>query len=235
YFYTLGHALNRDDRPKEARETYEEAIRRSVDNEVAIGELFALARTDAEKKEVIEFVADELRRQRLYGDGLLAFREQAVQAHDAIEPDDLMRLLQDVFDEHPDLWQAWAVAIQQLTLVGRVGEARELAKEAVEGYPLLARLCVDHAEGCHRQGEREGQIRALRQAVHVAPGWSYASRELADAMEANDEAEDARVILEQAVARAPLDPVNHGYLADNLWSAADQVDPGQPDDAAQYQ
>src|SRR5262249_2054980 len=87
YFYTLGHALNRDDRPKEARDTYEEALRRSVDNEVAIGELFALARTDAEKKDVIEFVADELRRQRLYGDGLLAFREQAVQAHDAIEPD----------------------------------------------------------------------------------------------------------------------------------------------------
>lgn len=235
YFYTLGHALNRDDRPKEARDTYEEALRRSVDNEVAIGELFALARTDGEKKDVIEFVADELRRQRLYGDGLLAFREQAVQAHDAIEPDDLMRLLQDVFDEHPDLWQAWSVTIQQLTLVGRVEEARELAKEAVERYPLLARLWVDLAEVCHAQDDREGQIRALRQAVHVAPGWSYASRELADAMEANDEAEDARVILEQAVARAPLDPVNHGYLADNLWSAADQADPGQPDDAAQYQ
>jgi tetratricopeptide (TPR) repeat protein len=140
-----------------------------------------------------------------------------------------------VFDEHLDLWQAWSVTIQQLTLVGRVEEARELAKEAVERYPLLARLWVDLAEVCHAQDDREGQIRALRQAVHVAPGWSYASRELADAMEANEEAEDARVILEQAVARAPLDPVNHGYLADNLWSAADQADPGQPDDAAHYQ
>jgi cellulose synthase operon protein C len=231
YFYTLGHALNRDDRPKEARDTYEEAIRRSVDNEVAIGELFALARTDAEKKEVIEFVADELRRQRVYGDGLLAFREQAVQAHEAIEPDDLMRLLQDIFDEHSDLWQAWSVTIQQLTLVGRVEEARELAKEAVERYPLLARLWVDLAEVCHAQEDREGQIRALRQAVHVAPGWSYAARELADAMEANDEVEEARVILEQAVARAPLDPVNHGYLADNLWASAEQADPAHPEEA----
>ena len=235
YFYTLGHALNRDDRPKEARETYEEAVRRSVDNEVAIGELFALARTDAEKKDVIEFVADELRRQSAFGDGLLAFREHAVQAHDAIEPDDLMRLLQDVFDEHPDLWQAWSVTIQQLTLVGRVEEARKLAEEAVERYPLLARLWVDLAEVCHAQDDREGQVRALRQAVHVAPGWSYAARELADAMEANDEAEEARVILEQAVARSPLDPVNHGYLADNLWSAADQSDPAHPDEAAAFQ
>ncbi|HEX3151383.1 MAG TPA: tetratricopeptide repeat protein [Gemmataceae bacterium] len=230
YYYTLGHALNRDDRPKEARAVYEEAVRKSVDNEVAIGELFALARTDAEKKEVIEFVVDELRRQHVFGDGLLAFREQAVQAHDAVEPDELMRLLQDIFDEHPDLWQTWSVVIQQLTLVGRVEEARELAKEAVECYPLLARLWVDLAEVCHAQEDRDGQIRALRQSVHVAPGWSYAARELADAMEENHEVEEARVILEQAVARSPLDPVNHGYLADNLWSAAEQADPTEPDD-----
>lgn len=235
YFYTLGHALSRDDRPKEAREAYEEAVRRSVDNEVAIIELFALARGDAEKKDVIDFVADELHRQRVYGDGLLAFREQAVQAHDAIEPDDLMRLIQEVFDEHPDLWQAWSATVQQLTLVGRVEEARKLAEEAVERYPLLARLWVDLAEVCHAQEDRDGQIQALRQAVHVAPGWSYAARELADALEANDEGEDARVILEQAVARAPLDPVNHGYLADNLWSAADQADPTHPDEAEEIQ
>jgi len=221
YFYTLGHALARDDRPAEARNAYEEAVRRSVDNEVAIAELFSLARGDEEKKDVIEFIADELKRQRVFGDGLLAFREQAVQAHDAIEPDDLMRLLQDVFDEHTDLWQAWSVTIQQLNLVGRVEEARELAKEAVERYPLLARLWVDLAEVCHAQEDRDGQIRALRQAVHVAPGWSYAARELADAMEANDEVEEARIVLEQAVARSPLDPVNHGYLADNLWTAGD--------------
>src|SRR4029079_2675001 len=74
YFYTLGHALNRDDRPREAREIYEEAVRRSVDNEVAIVELFALARGENEKKDVIDFVVEELRRQPVYGDGLLAFR-----------------------------------------------------------------------------------------------------------------------------------------------------------------
>jgi cellulose synthase operon protein C len=232
YLYTLGHALNRDDRPREAHEIYEEAVRRSVDNEVAIAELFTMARTDDEKKEVVEFISDELRRQRVYGDGLLAFREQAVQAHEAIEPDDLLHLLQEVFDEHQDLWQAWSVTIQQYVLVGRIEEARELAKESVERFPLLARLWVDLAEVCQAQEDREGQIRALRQAVHVAPGWSYAARELADALEANDEVEEARVILEQAVARTPLDAVNHGYLADNLWAAAEQTDPAHPDDGA---
>lgn len=229
YYFTLGHALHRDDRPRESRETYEEAVRRSVDNEVAIVELFSLARGDAEKVEVIEFVVEELKRQHVFGDGLLAFREQAVQAHDAIEPDDVLRLLQDVFDEHPDLWQCWSVMIQQYILVGRIQEAKELAKEAVERYPLLARLWVDLAEVCQAQEDSDGQIRALRQAVSVAPGWSYAARELADAMEAADEIEDARVILEQAVARSPLDPVNHGYLADNLWTAAEHQDALHPD------
>jgi cellulose synthase operon protein C len=232
YFYTLGHALNRDDRPREAREAYEEAIRRSVDNEVAISELFSMTRGDEAREDLIEFIADELKSQPVFGDGLLAFRESAVQAHDAIEPDDLLRLLQDIYDERPDLWQTWSVVTQQLTLVGRVEEARELAKGAVERFPLLARLWVDLAEVCHAQEDLEAQISALRQAVHVAPGWSYAARELADAMEANEEAEDARVVLEQAVARSPLDPVNHGYLADNLWTAADDGDPTDPDDGA---
>jgi tetratricopeptide (TPR) repeat protein len=46
-------------------------------------------------------------------------------------------------------------------------------------------------------------------------------RELAEALEENHQSEEARVVLEQAVARTPLDPVNHGYLADNLWNAGD--------------
>jgi len=231
YYFTLGHALGRADRPGESREIYEEAVRKSVDNEVAIVELFGMSRGEEEKKDVIEFVAEELRRQRTFGDGLLAFREQAVQAHEAMEPDDLMVLLQDIFDEHPELWQAWSVTIQQLSLVGRVEEARELAKEAVERFPLLARLWMDLADVCNAQEDREAQIEALRQAVHVAPGWSYAARELADALEANEEIDEARVILEQAVARSPLDPVNHGYLADNLWSVSEQDELDDPEES----
>ena len=219
YFFTLGHALRRADKPDEAREAYEEAIRRNADNEGAISELMNLAKTDEDKKEAIDFLAEELRRQRLIGDGLLVFREQAMAAHEAIEPDDLLRLLQEIADEHPDIWQATSMLIQQLTVCGRIDEARELAKDAVERYPLLARLWVDLAEVAQAQEDRDAQIDALRHAVEISPGWSYPARELADALEAHDQPEEARVVLEQAVARAPLDPVNHGYLADNLWNA----------------
>jgi tetratricopeptide (TPR) repeat protein len=220
YFYTLGHVYVRTDRVADAREAYEEAIRRSVDNEVAIGELVALV-GEEEKEEALQFIADEFKTQNNFGDGLLAFRDQAV---NVIEPDDLLRILQNLLDEHLELWQCWSTTIQQLLICGRLEEAQELAKEAVARFPLLARLWVDLAEVRRAQNEPESQVEALRQAVSVAPGWSFAARELAEALEANQQSDEARVILEQVVARAPFDPVNHGYLADNLWNAGDSTD-----------
>lgn len=224
YYFTLGLTLRRADKPNAAREAFEEAIRRSIDNEGAIIELMNLAKSDEEKKETIEFLAEEFKRQRLIGDGLLTFREQAMAAHDAIEPDDLLRILQEISDEHPDIWQATSTLIQQLTVCGRIEEARELAKDAVERYPLLSRLWVDLAEVAQAQEDRDAQIDALRRAVEIAPGWSYPARELADALEAHEQPEEARVVLEQAVARSPLDPVNHGYLADNLWNGEEAAE-----------
>ena len=44
YFYTFGHVCHKADQVAEAKAAYEDAIRRTVDNEVAISELVALAR-----------------------------------------------------------------------------------------------------------------------------------------------------------------------------------------------
>jgi predicted Zn-dependent protease len=204
FYYTLGHVCTKTDKIAEARAAYEEAIRRSIDNEVAITELLNLA-GDEDKEDVLQFIADEMKTQPNFGDGLLAFREQAV---NMMEPDDLLRILQGQLDEHPELWQCWSTTIQQLIISARLEEASELAKEAVVRFPLLARLWVDLAEVRQAQEDAEGQIEALRQAVAVAPGWSFAARELAEALEANQHSEEARVVLELAVARTPLDPVS---------------------------
>jgi tetratricopeptide (TPR) repeat protein len=220
YLYTLGHVCTRTDRIAEARAAYEEAIHRSIDNDVAISELMNLA-GDEDKEETLQFVVDEMKSQENYGDGLLAFRDQAV---NIMEPDDLLRILQTQLDDHQELWQCWSTTIQQLLICGRLEEAHELAKEAVARFPLLSRLWVDLAEVRRAQGETDDQIAALRQSVAVAPGWSFAARELAKALESNRQVEEARVVLEQSVARTPLDPVNHGYLADNLWNSGDSED-----------
>lgn len=223
-YFALGHAYRRSDQPEEAKAAFEEAIRRLPDNEGAIVELMSMAKTDEEKKDVIEFVADEFRRQRVFGDGLIVFREQAMQMQDAIEPDELLVILQEIADDHPDIWQATSMLIQQLTVCGRIEEARQLANDAVERFPLLSRLWVDLAEVAQAQDERDVQIDALRKAIDVAPGWSYPARELADLLEQLDRRDEARVVLEQAVARSPMDAVNHGYLADHLWNSDEQAE-----------
>ena len=99
-------------------------------------------------------------------------------------------------------------------------EARELAKGAVETFPLTSRLWVDLAEVCEASDDEEAQVAALRRAWEIAPTWGFAARELSEILE-EEHPEEARAILEQAVARAPLDPVNHGYLADHLWNVGE--------------
>ncbi|MCX7664029.1 MAG: tetratricopeptide repeat protein [Gemmataceae bacterium] len=216
-YYTLGHLYHRADRYEDARDTYQEAIRQSVDNDVAIVELFNIARDKEERKEAIEFIADEFRRQKFFGDGLLTFKEQCNQHPDVIEPEDLMPIIQEIFDDHQEIWQAWSVLVQQLMAVERYDEAREMAKEATERFPLVSRVWLDLAEVLNRREDREGQIQALRETLKVAPGWSYAARELAIALAMNDQKAEAIVVLEQAIARAPLDPMNHAELAEHLW------------------
>src|SRR5262249_58484195 len=46
--------------------------------------------------------------------------------------------------------------------------------------------------------------------------------QLAEAHERAGRPAEARALLEQAVARAPLDPLNHGYLADALWKLGEK-------------
>ncbi len=220
-YYTLGHLYHRSDRYEDARDTYQEAIRQSVDNDVAIVELFNIARDKDEKKEAVEFIADEFRKQKFFGDGLLTFKDQCNQNPDAIEPEDLMPIIQEIYDDHQDIWQAWSVLIQQLVAVERMDEAREMAKEAVERFPLTSRVWLDLAEVYNRTDDKDSQIEALRETLKTAPGWSYAARELAIALAGNDQKGEAVVVLEQAIARAPLDPVNHAELAEHLWKNAE--------------
>ena len=53
----------------------------------------------------------------------------------------------------------------------------------------------------------------------MAPGWSPAARELADALDDAGEPDEAVVVLERAATRNPLDPFAHGFLAERLWDA----------------
>ena len=70
--------------------------------------------------------------------------------------------------------------------------------------------------------EWEKEIEALEKAVQINPGWSPAARELALALVRHGQLPRARRILEQAIARTPLDALNHGCLADVLWKLGEK-------------
>src|SRR5262249_10004999 len=77
HYLVRGRVCNLAGRIDEAKKAYREAIRLSADSELAISELVACCDNLAERREALAFIEAELTRQTLFGDGLLAYREQA--------------------------------------------------------------------------------------------------------------------------------------------------------------
>ncbi|MCI0700355.1 MAG: hypothetical protein L0241_04675 [Planctomycetia bacterium] len=222
YYSVLAQVHKRADRTDEALAAIRESLRANIDQEPLIAEFVQLSRGRQEKREALDFVAEELRRQPHTGEGLVAYVGTAHQVFIAHgEPEDHTELLEEleaILDARPDLWHAWSVVVQQMAGLARLDEAHSLAREAAERFPLLGKLWLDLAQVCHAMGNADGRLDALRQAV-VSPGWSLAARELADALDDADAREEAITVLERAIARNPLDALAHGFLAERLWEA----------------
>lgn len=214
YHCVLGRVLTLAGRTDDAREQYRAALRLSVDNDLAIAELMQLAPGRPERREELDRVERELRRQPHLGDGLLAWHGHA--AH-TLEPEEVHRALQEMLDTRPDLWQTWSAMVLQLLNMERFPEARALVEQAIERFPLLPRLWLDRSYVASSAGDTDGQVEALRQALRISPGWGPAMRELAEALDRDGKLEEACELLKQAVSRAPLDPANRGVYAEKLW------------------
>src|SRR5579883_724303 len=221
YYSVIAQVHKRADRTAEALTALREGLRRNIDQEPLIAELVQLSRGRREKREALEFVENELHRQPHTGEGLIGYVGTAHHVFQVQgDPDDhvaLLETLEGILDERPDLWQAWSVVIQQMAGLGRLEEAHALACDATERFPLLSKLWLDLAQICQAMGNSEGRLDALRQAVVVAPGWSVAARELADALDDSDQREEAIAVLERTTVRNPLDALAHGFLAERLW------------------
>jgi tetratricopeptide (TPR) repeat protein len=222
YYGVVAQVHRRADRTDEAVAALKEGLRKNIDQEPLITELVQVSRGRDEKREALDFVEDELRRQPHTGEGLVAW---VAASHSVFtEPDEhqeLLETLEDFLDLRPDLWQVWSVVIQQMGGLNRLEEAQSLAREATGRFPLLAKLWLDRAQVCHAMGNPEGRLDSLRQAVAVAPGWSPAARELAEALNDADEPAEAIAVLRRNAARSPNDPMAHGFLAEWLWEAGD--------------
>lgn len=216
-----GNVLDEAGRRPEARECFRKAIRLSIDQDYAIDRLLSLCDSTAQRREELQFVWQEMIRQVIFGDGLLAF---AGQARGTFEPEELLSLLREALAARPDLWHAWSAAVMQLTEMDRLDEALELAKQATERFPLLPKLWLDLAEIYQHRHDAQSEQDSLRRALEINPNWALAARRLADAYERQHELEEARQVLEGMARRSPMNGGVQIELADLAWKQGEKED-----------
>jgi tetratricopeptide (TPR) repeat protein len=214
YYCVRGQLCERAGQRQEAREAYRQAIRLSVDIDYAIGRLMDTSENVAERRDALAFIENELVRQTIFGDGLLAYQAHA---RYTLEPDELLLSLRKALDARPDLWHAWSAVIRQQVEMDRARDGFELSAEAVARFPLLPQLWFDRAVVCRACEDHDGEMDALQHALQIRPNWSMALRRLAEVYERLGRHAEALELLQRAVAWAPLDAINHGCLADALW------------------
>jgi tetratricopeptide (TPR) repeat protein len=198
----------------QARAEYRRAIEISVDDDYAIRRLVESCNTLEERRGQLEFVVGELKRQVIYGDGVLTFQSVA---NTALQPQEVLDLLENAHAVRPDLWQTWIARVRQLVRMQQMSGAAALCDQAVQRFPHLPRAHLERAEILRLTADRNGEQQALREALRLSPGWPLAARQLAESLEAQRDFSRSREVLERALRHYPSDAYLHGYLGDALW------------------
>src|SRR5262249_14920445 len=153
----MGRVRSLGGKTEEAREQYRAALRLSIDNDLAISELMTLAPGRPERRDELDFIEEELARQPHLGECLITYFGHAMHT---LDPHDVHKALQEMLDARPDVWQTWSTMIQQLLAMERFPEARALAEQAIDRFPMLPRLWLDRADVCAGTHDEDGQIEA---------------------------------------------------------------------------
>lgn len=220
------YLLKLQDRIDEARQMLRDAVHLSVDADYAISTLLELSPTLQARREVLQFVKQELERQVILGDGLLAFRSHA---RGILDDEELLVMLREALAARPDLWHAWSALIMQLRDMQRTSEAAPLAVQATDRFPLMPRLWLDRASIERALGNRDAEQMSLETAHRINPRWNESIRALCEFHERQGDAAQARQLLQRAVTLHPLDGSLQTDLAEVMWrdgerqAAFDQV------------
>jgi tetratricopeptide (TPR) repeat protein len=217
YSYTVqAHAFERAGRIADAKEAYRSALRLSIDNEAGIAGLMWLCDTNDQRRAELKFVHSELVRQTTFGSAVGAYRSHA---RDVLNPQAVLTTLREALDQRPDLWPCWSSVVQQLLDMERVDEAKEMAQRAAARFPVVPGAWLDVAAAARAARDEPAELDALEHALRINPGWAAVIQDLAAFHQRRQDFAAARELLERAIARAPLDPTLHGFLADTLWQS----------------
>jgi tetratricopeptide (TPR) repeat protein len=217
--FVRGHVLKMSGRRDEALTEFREAVRRSVELEAPIQEMFAACGTDAERREALAWLREQILRQLSVGAAPMTYWNYAQQL---LDDDELLDSLEQLREARPDHPPSWSATIRQLVAMGKTHSALDLVGRFLQQFPLDIRVCFDVSSLRKLMGNTSGERLALEQTLRLDPGFSPAFRALSDLAQRENRNDEARRFLEEAVTVAPLDAMNHGWLADLLWQQGDR-------------
>jgi tetratricopeptide (TPR) repeat protein len=207
---SLGSLYSEWGKIKQARRAFQRSLTLRVDTTEAIKGLFSLASSVDEKAAAVEFVRAGLVAQTINGEGLVAFHEIAKAI---VDPDVLLATLRQANMERPDLWQTWSVLTVHYISMDLLDEAEACARQASDRFPLLSPVWMYRSKVHLIRGCAEEEREAVETAHELTPAWSVPSQRLFVLYIQDGQFDQAALVIGNACAHAPLDPVNHGMYA----------------------
>lgn len=216
----LGSLFEKARRVEPARAAFQRALELSVDNDSAIYGLMRLSSNHAERCAALQQVQAEMRKQTVYGDGLLTYVDMA---RGTLPNDEVLAEVRAAHAARPDLWHAWSALIRELLELDQLDEAERVARECVERFSFVPGAWLDLAKVCERRHNLVGQIEALEHALAINPTWGKPIYELSDAYRTQGDLAKCRDFVQQTLRRMPNDAVLHGCYADVQWTLGEQT------------
>lgn len=208
---TAGFVLLQAGRREAALEAFTQALRLSVDNDYASAMLLDNAADHAQALEFCESIHRELVRQVTFGDGWLAYQQQA---QGLLGDEQLLQRLRQALEQRSDLWQTWVAVARQLVQCGQEEQAESLLMAARERFPLLPRMAYEWALLLRQRGELERCLETLEQSFVINALWGMSVRLYVDVLlELGGRLEQAEQVLRQVLRRTPDNGELRAYLA----------------------
>lgn len=211
---TRGFIHRSADKLAEARVDFRKALTLSLETPDAIHGLMDVCSSPLDRRDAAMMIGNAMKEQNLSGSGLLAV---CAALQTVFSPQDRLRLLPQVLNARPELWEAWSVVIHELLHQQQPEPALTRARDAVKRFPEVYQLKLDLAKAQQAMGHFLDQIRTLEEVLKINPTCTQAVRQLANAYHRVERTADAKKLVEELIAHTPRDAENYGVFALFLW------------------
>lgn len=208
---THGFVLLQAGQREEAQDAFRKALQRSADNEYASNMLLDTCAGQDDVLQSLDYVHAELVRQVTFGEGWMAYQQQAQKL---LDPRVLLEQLGEALRQRPDLWQLWVVVARQQALEGHVEQAEALLQSAVERFPLMPRLALERAQLQKNHGQYSECRATLQESFRINPLWTPTVRLYVESLlDEGDNLAEAEALLNRVLSRAPDNHELRAYLS----------------------